>query len=314
MPYWTTDIGAFFVARKPALWFWSGDYDDGVADLGYRELYLRWFQYAAWLPMLRSHGTDTPRELWRFGEPGDAIYDGLVEALRLRYRLLPYLYSIAAWTTSRAYTMLRALPFDFREDACTYDAADQFMFGPAFLVAPVLAPIRYGPRSQVPEAPEVTRRVYLPAGTDWYRPVDGSSPPWAASTWTSRSPSSTSRCSCVPVRSSRWARSGSMSRTSPTRRSRSMSTEATTRRSRSTRTRATAMATSRAPSATMELNWDDAAGRLSIGQRVGAYPNMPVEREITLVVHDGAPGSGPDTAAASARRLCYAGDPVIVNW
>ena len=72
MPYWTTDVGGFFVGRRPELWFWAGDFDDGVADLGYRELYLRWFQYAAWLPMLRSHGTDTPREIWRFGGPGRA--------------------------------------------------------------------------------------------------------------------------------------------------------------------------------------------------------------------------------------------------
>jgi alpha-D-xyloside xylohydrolase len=61
-PYWTVDVGAFFVKHRPDLWFWRGDYDDGVADLGYRELFVRWFQYATFLPMLRAHGTDTPRE------------------------------------------------------------------------------------------------------------------------------------------------------------------------------------------------------------------------------------------------------------
>ena len=71
MPYWTTDIGGFFVKSKPELWFWSGDYDDGVDDLGYRELFVRWFQYGAFLPMFRAHGTDTPREIWHFGEPAN---------------------------------------------------------------------------------------------------------------------------------------------------------------------------------------------------------------------------------------------------
>ena len=114
MPYWTLDIGAFFVKRKPELWFWSGDYDEGVEDLGYRELYVRWFQYGAFLPMFRAHGTDTPREIWRFGHPGEPFYDTLVKYLRLRYRLMPYIYSLAGRVTHQDYTMLRALPFDFR--------------------------------------------------------------------------------------------------------------------------------------------------------------------------------------------------------
>ncbi len=147
MPYWTNDAGAFFVARRPDLWFWAGDFDGGVADLGYRELYVRWFQYSAWLPVFRSHGTDTPREVWRFGEPGDATYEALASTLRLRYRLLPYLYSLAGWTTHQDYTMLRALPFDFRADTRALDIADEFMLGPAFLVCPIYRPSSYGPGS-----------------------------------------------------------------------------------------------------------------------------------------------------------------------
>jgi alpha-D-xyloside xylohydrolase len=168
MPYWTVDIGAFFVQRKPGLWFWNGDYDAGVDDLGYRELYLRWFQYGAFLPMFRSHGTDTPREIWRFGEPGEVIYETLVNFLNLRYRLLPYIYSLAGRTTLEDYTMLRALPFDFRCDPATYAIDDQFMFGPAFLVNPVTRPMRYGAGSAALKGISQTRAVYLPAGTDWY--------------------------------------------------------------------------------------------------------------------------------------------------
>ena len=168
-PYWTLDVGGFFVAGKPDLWFWRGDYDEGVNDPAYRELFVRWFQYATFLPMLRAHGTDTPREIWRFGEPGDAEYDALVKFLHLRYRLLPYIYSLAGWTTQADYTMLRLLAFDFRHDPQTYAVRDQFMFGPALLVCPITEPMS-APHVGVQTGQEGVsqRAVYLPAGCDWY--------------------------------------------------------------------------------------------------------------------------------------------------
>ena len=167
-PYWTLDIGGFFVSNKPELWFWNGDYENGCEDLGYRELYLRWFQYGIFLPILRAHGTDTPREIWRFGVPGEPIYDSLVKFLKLRYCLMPYLYSLAGQVTQADYTMYRMLPFDFREDPNTYDIHDQFMFGPSFLVCPVTRPLYYAPNSTPLPATEKTRAVYLPAGSDWF--------------------------------------------------------------------------------------------------------------------------------------------------
>ncbi len=168
LPYWTLDIGAFFVRRKPELWFWCGDYDQAAADLGYRELYARWFQFGAFLPMFRAHGTDTPREIWRFGNPGEPAYDTLVKYLRLRYRLMPYIYSLAGQVTHQDYTMMRALPFDFRHDPNTYDIKDQFMFGPAFLVCPVTTPMYYAAGSTPLADVDKTRPVYLPASSDWY--------------------------------------------------------------------------------------------------------------------------------------------------
>ncbi len=168
IPYWTLDIGGFFVKRKQELWFWNGDYDEGIDDLGYRELFVRWFQYGAFLPMFRAHGTDTPREIWRFGEPGECFYESLASALKLRYRLLPYIYSLAGWTTQRDYTMLRALPFDFRSDPATYDISDQYLFGPSLMVCPVTRPMLYGVGSQPLQGIPQTRPVYLPAGADWY--------------------------------------------------------------------------------------------------------------------------------------------------
>ena len=167
-PYWTTDIGGFFTKKNPNLWFWNGDFDGGCTDLGYRELYVRWFQYAAFLPLFRSHGTDTPREVWRFGEPGTIFYDTLLRFLKLRYRLIPYIYSVAGMVTHKDYTMMRVLAFDFSSDKEVYNISDQFMFGPAFLVNPVTEPMYYGPNSCPLEGVDKNRTVYLPKGCDWY--------------------------------------------------------------------------------------------------------------------------------------------------
>ncbi|WP_026287279.1 TIM-barrel domain-containing protein [Gracilibacillus lacisalsi] len=167
IPYWTLDIGAFFVANREQ-WFWNGDYQEGCEDLGYRELYVRWLQYGVFLPMFRSHGADTPREVWRFGEPGTPFYDTLVKYIKLRYRLMPYIYSVGGWVTHEDYTMMRALAFDFRNDPNTYDVKDQYMFGPSFLVNPVTDPMYYESGSVELKWVPKKRSVYLPAGTDWY--------------------------------------------------------------------------------------------------------------------------------------------------
>lgn len=166
-PYWTLDIGAFFVKNHKEQWFCCGDYDEGVADLGYRELYVRWFQLGAFLPMFRSHGTDTPREIWQFGQEGELMYDTLVNYLKLRYRLMPYIYSLAGAVAHRSYTMFRALAFDYREDVRVHSISDQFMFGPAFMVAPVTEAMYYGPGSRELEGVLKQRSVFLPEG-EWY--------------------------------------------------------------------------------------------------------------------------------------------------
>jgi alpha-D-xyloside xylohydrolase len=168
MPYWTVDIGAFFVKKLPEFWFWSGEYESGVGDMGYCELFVRWFQFGAFLPMFRVHGTDTPREVWHFGQPGEMMYDALVKILKLRYQLMPYLYSLAGWTTHRHYTMLRMLPFDFCDDPNTYNVNDQFMFGPSLLVNPVTQPMYFGKNSVPFDGTEKARPVYLPTGAGWY--------------------------------------------------------------------------------------------------------------------------------------------------
>ncbi|NDW17760.1 DUF5110 domain-containing protein [Dysgonomonas sp. 216] len=165
-PYWTVDIGAFFT-KKRSQWFWKGDFEQGVNDLGYREFYTRMFQYAAFLPLFRSHGTDTPREIWNFGKPGEPFYDSLLKMIHLRYQLLPYIYSLAGKVNQNHYTISRLLAFDFPNDVNVFDIKDQFMFGPAFLACPVTTPMYYEKESLELTGIDKKRNVYLPEGAGW---------------------------------------------------------------------------------------------------------------------------------------------------
>ena len=156
-PYWTVDVGSFFTKNDGRRWFYKGEFQEGVNDENYREYYVRMFQWATFLPMLRSHGSDTPREIWRFGEPGTKYYDAILKMINLRYAHIPYLYSLAAKQSKEAYSMARLLAFDFPEDTTVLDMKDEYMFGD-FLVCPVTSPL---------EETKGLRKVYLPKGSLW---------------------------------------------------------------------------------------------------------------------------------------------------
>lgn len=141
--WWTLDIGGFFVDRKEP-WFWQGDYPDGVRDPAYRELYIRWFQFGCMLPVFRSHGTDTPREPWQFGDENSLEYKCLRDIIALRYRLLPYLYSSAAQTCREGLPLLRAMMTAFPECPDLFPVHDQYMLGDSLLVSPVTRPMEEG--------------------------------------------------------------------------------------------------------------------------------------------------------------------------
>ncbi|MBO5461346.1 MAG: glycoside hydrolase family 31 protein [Ruminococcus sp.] len=179
-PYWTLDIGAFFTVWEDwqkrgcncntdptPKWFWRGMYEDGVKDKGYCELYTRWLQMGAFLPMFRSHGTDTPREIWNFGEKGTMFYDAIERSIKLRYHLMPYIYSLAGAVHFDDYTILRSLIFDFADDAEARKIENQFMFGPSLLICAVTEPMYYEAKNK-----EISRdkkwNCYLPAGCGWY--------------------------------------------------------------------------------------------------------------------------------------------------
>lgn len=163
IPYWNSDIGGFFLSKFPAK----------LNDPEYRELYVRWMQFGAFCPMMRSHGADAPREIYQFGRKGDQVYDAIEKFIHLRYRLLPYIYSTSWDVTARQSSMMRALMMDFAQDKKSLDINDQFMFGKAILVAPVAQPM-YVKASQGVKTPSEdfstikSKEVYLPKGASWY--------------------------------------------------------------------------------------------------------------------------------------------------
>ncbi len=161
IPHWNTDIGGFFLSSYPRK----------LDDPDYRELYVRWLQFGTFCPMMRSHGTDAPREIYQFGQPGTPYYDAIAKYINLRYSLLPYIYSTSWEVTAHQSTFLRALAMDFADDKAVWDMGTQYMFDKAFLVAPVTTPmytcLQDGKR--VPSFDQVkTTSVYLPQGADWY--------------------------------------------------------------------------------------------------------------------------------------------------
>ncbi len=164
--YWNTDIGGFFV-RGGREWFRDGDFDEGVNDLGYRELYTRWLQFAGFTPLMRSHGTDTPREVWRFGERGSMFRDAIEAAIKLRYMLAPYFYSVNAAVTFEGKMPITPLALAFPKDRTAHKISSGYMYGHEFLVYPVTHPMYYDAGSKEIENPDRYMDVYLPEG-GWY--------------------------------------------------------------------------------------------------------------------------------------------------
>ena len=130
IPYWNADIGGFFCAEE---------YPGGNANPGFRHLYNRWMQFAVFTGMMRSHGTHTPREIYQFGSRGDKDYDIQEAAIRLRYLLLPYIYSQAWKVTSEGASLMRPLFAEAPGDKNTWQRDEEFLFGESLLAAPVLS-------------------------------------------------------------------------------------------------------------------------------------------------------------------------------
>lgn len=171
-PNVNTDIGGFFAGS-----YSTKGHNSATRNPQYQELFVRWMQFGAFSPMMRSHGADIYRELYYFGNPGDPVYDALLDAICLRYRLMPYTYSHAWQVSHHDDSFMRALFMDFKNDKQTWNNKREFMYGRNLLVCPVLDPLYTEEkieRTRGKEYPTVDwtaeKRydVYLPQGTKWY--------------------------------------------------------------------------------------------------------------------------------------------------
>jgi len=151
IPYWTFDIGGFCVENRYTR---AGEGSEDLEE--WRELNTRWFQFGSFCPLFRSHGQYPYREVFNISPEGHPAYKSMVYYDRLRYYLMPYIYSLAGLTYFNDYTIMRAMVMDFGDDRNVNSIGDQYMFGPSILVAPVYT---YRARS---------REVYLPASCGWY--------------------------------------------------------------------------------------------------------------------------------------------------
>ncbi len=285
LPYWTTDIGGFINGGNP----------DNPA---YRELYIRWFEYGAFCPIFRAHGTRTTNqnEIWSYGTDAQTI---LTSYDRLRYRLMPYIYSMGWMTTEQGYTPMRALAMDFRIDVRAQNIGDEFMFGPAILVSPVTEP------------GATKRHVYLPKA-NWYdfwtgKAVDGGGAIDAA----------------APIdRMPLFVRAGSLVPMGPD------VQYAAEKPADPIELRVYPGADGhftlyedendtydyeKGQFATIAFGWDDANGTLTIGERKGNFPGMLAERTFHVVFVGAGHGAGIEPTATADKTVKYSGQQISVT-
>jgi alpha-D-xyloside xylohydrolase len=278
-PYWTTDIGGFTAANPD--------------DAAYRELYARWFEFAAFCPIFRAHGTRSTNqnEIWSYGPEIQkilALYD------QLRYRLMPYIYSVAWKTTNEGYTPMRALVMDFRDDPRTWNIGDQFLFGPSLLVNPVSEP------------GATTRHLYLPKGK-WYSFWTGESIEGG------RSIDAPAPLDQMPL----FVRAGSIIPMDPNiEYAEQPSTGAMELRVYAGgdadftlyQDDGSTYKYEKGERATIAIHWDNAKGKLTIGDRVGQYPGMPTKQLIRVVYVDRNHGvATAESSASSGEVISYDG-------
>src|SRR5690349_4870347 len=284
LPYWTTDIGGF-VSGNPN-------------DPAYRELFIRWFQFGAFNPILRVHGTRSTNlnELWSYGPEAQKI---LTSYDTLRYRLLPYIYSLAWMTTNQGYTLMRGLIMDFRTDTHSATIGDQLMFGPALLVNPITDP------------GVVSRQVHLPRAK-WYDFWSG------ASVEGPRMMDAAAPLDKLPL----FVRAGSILTLGP---EKEWSTQ---RQEDPIELRIYRGADGdftlyedendgynyeKGIYATIPFHWDDAKQTLTIGERKGTFPGMLTERRFHMVFVAEGHGTGITAESKPDKVVTYSGKKIAVT-
>lgn len=283
IPYWNTDIGGFF-GRK-------------TTDNDYQELFTRWFQFGAFCPMFRVHGTVAPKELWRWDEPTQKILEKFVD---LRYRLLPYIYSVAWQVTSDGGTMMRPLMMDFADDPQALNLGNQYLFGPALMVCPVTQP-------------GVTNwSVYLPKQNTWY------------DFWSGRRITGGGRVeAAAPIDSMPlFVRAGAIVPMGPIVQYTADRPEAPLEIRIYRGADGKFMLYNdegdnydyeKGECATIPLTWNDSTGTLTIGSRRGEFPGMANERTFRIVFVGEGHGSGVAETESPDALVKYTGVPATVK-
>ena len=300
-PNFNTDIGGFFCNA-----YNTKGSGSAPKNPQYQELSVRWMQYGLFCPVFRSHGADAPREIWQFGQKGDPVYDAIEKTIRLRYRLIPYLYSIAWQVSSNNDSYMRPLFADFASDKMVWDMTDEFMFGHNILACPIVNPqyteekiVRTNEmtgwdRKNVSDGstagkPTIDFTVpksvtkYLPKGTAWY------------DFWTNehynggRNVSIATTFDRVPM----FVRAGSILPLGPE--MQYVGEKAWDNLeirvypgANSTFTlyedEGDGYAYEKGVYSTITFNWDDRTRTLTVGQRKGSYPGMLQQRRFTIAV------------------------------
>lgn len=289
MPYWTTDIGGFWVKYK-----------GGNKDPAYKELFTRWYQYGAFCPIFRVHGSNTEREIWYFGDENSEAYQTQLKFNKLRYRLMPYIYTLNGMVNYQDYTMMRGLVMDFPKDEKVRNITSQFMFGPSILVNPVT------------DSGATQRKVYLPKGAGW---VDFWTGKYYEGGETIAAPAP---LNTIPL----YVKAGSIIPLGPGLQY-AMEKKADPLELRVYTGKDGAFTLYEDENtnnnyrkgifSTIPLSWNEATQTLSIGKRNGAFPGMLKERTINVVFVDSNHGSENLASSKFDRTITYNGNAIIVS-
>lgn len=309
IPYWNTDIGGFF----------GWDYNNDPKSPAMQELQVRWMQWGTFMPMMRNHcSSPMVSEIYNFGEPGDWAFDAQKKAVELRYRLLPYIYSLAGDVVQRSGTMMRPLVMDFPSDRKAISLDDQYMFGKSLLVKPVTDPLyTYLDKDKKGHAiyPDISKaaapvKVYLPAGSKWYdfwdnKVFDGGSDVQFIAP-----------IDRMPV----YVKAGSILPFGP-------EVQYSTQKpwdNLEIRVYPGADGTfifyeddgktydyEKGAFAEISFNWNDAEKTLTIGERTGSYPGMIAKRNFNIRLM--SPGTSDSDISSAAKTVAYDGHAVNVR-
>lgn len=307
IPYWNTDLGGFFAWR----------YNNDVHNIAYHELHTRWYEWGTFQPIMRSHNSSPVAvEIYQFGKKGDWAYDALERYTKLRYRLLPYIYSMTWDVTSNAGSIIRPLMMDFDNDKNVYNIGDEYMFGRSILVRPVTDSLYTYQDKKLNGhfkgfGKVGTATVYLPAGTTWY------------DFWTGKQLTGGQRVQrevpidIMPV----YIKAGSILPWGP-------DVQYSTEKKwddLEIRIYSGANGTftlyedefdnynyEKGAYSTIQFSWDEAQKQLTISSRKGAYKGMLKNRKFKIVLVNEKNGVG-DAASIVGKTVSYTGKKVVVR-